>query len=359
MRIERIVRWRRSIAAGDARSSWTTRHGWLVVVEHAGVRGIGECSPLPGFGGTAAAAMRFALETAALDALTRARGVPLAAALVDAPATRVPLNALVTDPGGAASAAARGIAVLKVKVGPADCRPLLASLVGAAPAARLRLDANLTWPLAEVSARLAALAHLPIDYVEEPAAGLGPSLTRRLPLPIALDESLADPDRDQWLDRALASSAIAALILKPTILGGFAACATLAARARAHGVASIVTHALEGPVGTAACASLALAVASSVTGFAEHPSALASSVTGFAEHPSALASSGTGVAEYPSALAVGLDRHSALLAWDLEVPHLAPAAVVLPRAPGLGLDIDAVLAAADRCDGAAPGKDAP
>ncbi len=377
MRVERVLPWRRTLAAGDARSRWTSRHGWLIVVEHDGVRGIGECSPLPGFApassglaprsaapsfaGTPAAAMRFALETAALDALARRRGISLAAALVDRPATRVPINALVNDATSAAAAVARGIDTLKVKVGPivsaaSDAivtapRAALDAIVAAAPSARLRLDANQTWPPDEVDARLHALADLPIEYVEEPTVGIGPWLARsvdaraddakalagavhdraaRLRLPMALDESLAAPDRDDWLDRALASGAIAALILKPTILGGFAACAALAARARAHGVAAIVTHALEGPVGTAACASLALAL----SGGSER-----------GRRPSRGADRIAPGRDRDATHAVGLDRHPTLAAWAIDVPHLTADAVIDPGLPGLGLDLEAIIAA--------------
>jgi L-Ala-D/L-Glu epimerase len=317
MRVERIVPWRREIAApaSDARNRWSERSGSLIVVEHEGVRGIGEASPLPGFVaaesgyGGEAAARRFAVETAVLDARARARGVSVAELLVARPAARVPINAVVHDAAGARAAVARGVRTLKVKAGPDD--DIDAFAIGL-PGVRLRVDANQTWPLAEVEARLAALAGGRVEYVEEPAADLAPRLRGRLPVPIALDESLARADRDEWLDRALASGAVAALVLKPTVLGGFAACAALARRARAYGVAAVVTHALEGPVAMAACAELARALAPEI--------------------------------------AVGLDRHVVLDAWDVAVPQLAGDAVVAAPAAGLGLDIGALLARAAQKD---------
>lgn len=334
MRVERVVPWRRPIAAGDARNVWHERRGVLVVVEHRGMRGIGEASPLPGFAaggagagvagfgapgvagsgasGGEAAAMRFAVETAVLDVLARLRGVSVAELLVSAPAARVAINALVGDEASARAAIARGVMTLKLKVGAEDPGRLRA-LAAVLPRITWRLDANQRWPLAEVEVRLAALADAAgpsrIEYVEEPATGLGPTLRAPLPLPIALDESLASPERDTWLDAALASGAVAALILKPTVLGGFAACAALARRARAHGVEPIVTHALEGPVGTAACAELARALA--------------------CERP------------------VGLDHHATLAAWNRSIPQLAGDAIAAAAAPGLGLDVDELLAAAE------------
>ncbi|MCL4222865.1 MAG: hypothetical protein KJZ91_00160 [Myxococcales bacterium] len=355
----RVVPWRRAVAARDARRAWRERGGWLIVIEAAGRRGIGEASPLPGFapaavvaaprdavadpgltgpaladaelcaavmraaaaaapvlGAPAArAALRFAAETAVLDLQARARGVRVADLLAAAPAARVPLNAVVADVAGAGAALARGVTTLKVKVD-AD-RAATAARLGALaaalpPGATLRLDANQSWPRAEVPARLAELAAGAcagvVAYVEEPAAALAPSLRAPLPLPVALDESLAGADREAWLDRALASGAVTALVLKPTVLGGLAACLALAARARAHGVDAVVTHALEGPVATAAAAELARALA--------------------------------------PAGAVGLDRHPTLASWSVAVPQLAAAAVIAAPGAGLGLDIDAVLAAA-------------
>lgn len=313
MRIARVVPWRRAIAAGDARNAWHERHGLVVVVEHRGMRGIGEASRLPGFAaGGETAAMRFAVETAVLDVLARLRGVSIAELLVPAPAARVPINALVTDEASARAAIARGVTTLKLKLGPDDPARLHA-LATVLPRVTFRLDANQSWPLADVARRLAALADAAgasdIEYVEEPAAGLAATLRAPLPLPIALDESLAASDRDTWLDAALASGAVAALILKPTVLGGFAACAALARRARAHGVQPIVTHALEGPVATAACAELARALGCTSP--------------------------------------VGLDHHPTLAAWKISIPQLAGDGIVAASSPGLGLDIEAILAAAE------------
>ena len=136
---------------------------------------------------------------------------------------------------------------------------------------RLRIDANRSWPRADVHARLAALAAFPIDFVEEPCLDAHELLASRLPCRIALDESLATLDTAQ-LARALRSPDLAALILKPTLVGGFARCLELAALARAANVAPIVTHALEGPIGTAACVELAHVIGGDVAvGLAPHP----------------------------------------------------------------------------------------
>ncbi|MFT3693195.1 MAG: enolase C-terminal domain-like protein [Kofleriaceae bacterium] len=101
------------------------------------------------------------------------------------------------------------------------------------------------------------LAALPIDFIEEPCVDSHLLLeTEPLPCPIALDESLIALDPAQ-LSRALRSPSLAALVLKPTLLGGFARCLQLAAVAHDHGKAAITSHTLEGPIGYAACMELA------------------------------------------------------------------------------------------------------
>lgn len=144
---------------------------------------------------------------------------------------------------------------LKIKVGPGLDREHVEAIARANPTARLRLDANRSWPRELARTYLAALADLPIDYVEEPCVDAHELLAGPLALPIALDESLASLP-ESVLAHALASPGLAALVLKPTLLGGFTACQELAVRAAAHGKPVIVTHTLESPVGRGACHAL-------------------------------------------------------------------------------------------------------
>jgi len=304
-------------AAPAIRSATTTASAFATTAAAAAT-----CSP----------AARFAVETALLDALARERGTSLAALLgppVGGGATRphvgarrsvrhgefasihtshaghagtVPLAAVVDDPEAARRAFAVGIRCLKIKLGATDDPSRVFAIAAAAPGARLRIDANRAWPRAEVAARLAALAALPIDYVEEPCAEAHLLVAEPLPCQIALDESLAVIAPDE-LRAALRGPALAALVLKPTVVGGLSAVLALSELARRAGVAAIVSHGLEGPVGTAACAELALALGG--------------------EH------------------AVGLAAHPALAGWLLEVPQLAPDRVHPAASPGLGfVDLD-------------------
>ncbi len=309
MRLDRarveLVRWPLADGGrgGAARGRWQTRTGAVLIVDGDGGRGLGEASPLPGHGaddGAAARAAaelarfasglprtlaidparplasvtalltdvaepsaRFAIETAVLALLARATGRTLAALLGagDDRAAGPPLAVarVIDDAAGAAAAWAAGFTTLKLKVG-ADAAAAVDAVHRAAPAARLRLDVNRGWAGAAVDDELAAViaaAAGALEYVEEPTAGVGPTLRGPRAAPLALDESLADADREAWLDRALASGALAALVLKPTVLGGLAACLALAARARAHGVDAVASHTLDGPIAHAAVIALA------------------------------------------------------------------------------------------------------
>jgi len=202
-----------------------------------------------------APAARFAIETALCDLVARTAGWPLARVLAPAPAPSVPINALCATPAEAIAAIARGITTIKIKT--ADAK-LMRSVIGRG--AHLRIDPNQAWPRDEVDARLAALAELGIEYVEEPARDFAKHVRAPMIVPLALDESLADRDRDAWLDDALASGAFAAVVIKPALVGGLAASIAIAERARMHGVDAVVTHSFDGAIATAAACELARAV---------------------------------------------------------------------------------------------------
>lgn len=198
---------------------------------------------------TAAPAARFAIETALLSALAGTAGI---ASLFGKP-HEVELAVVVDDPLEAALAVQRGARCLKVKASAPDRVEAIARSVPGVP---LRVDANRSWPRDAVEPWLDRLGGLSIEYVEEPCRDAHELLDHDLPVKLALDESLIDLDPDR-LVRALRSRSLAALVLKPTLLGGFARCLQLAALAHDHGKSAITSHTLEGPIGYAACVELA------------------------------------------------------------------------------------------------------
>lgn len=303
----RIVR--RSIDPRGAARGVREREAVIVIVHtDKGLAGMGEAAPLPGMSIdtladavaaanalaarvpfevrsphdasliadqiTLAPAARFAIETALLTLFAQQRGTSVASLLTAMPQAELE-NAVVVDTEDEARfATAR---VLKIKVGPTGDIERVRRIAAAAPLARLRLDANRSWPFADTPAIIEALRDLPIDYIEEPCPNAHELLDARerpssfdlaaapggLAHRIALDESLIELDRADLL-RALASPGLAALVLKPTLLGGFAKCLELAALAHEHGVAPVVTHTLEDDVGFAACIELARAIGADV-----------------------------------------------------------------------------------------------
>ncbi len=285
---------------GAARGLWSERTAVIVAVQGEAT-GLGEAAPLPGMSIddvaaavtafaalaasapialdepaqalataariTAAPAARFAIETALLGALAQRSRTSIAALFGAAPRA-LQCAVVVDDEVDARAAVARGARCLKIKAAHPD---RVLQIAAAVPGVRLRVDANRAWPRAETEGWLARLSSLPIEYVEEPCREAASLLTGALACKIALDESLLELDAAA-LSHAVASPDLAALVLKPTLLGGFARCHELAALAHRHGVAAIVSHTLEGPIGTAACFELARTIASDApVGLGPHP----------------------------------------------------------------------------------------
>lgn len=294
----RIVRW--PIEARGAARRWNEREAVLFAVRaDSGATGLGEAAPLPGMSIdtvadaeaaagllaarlpveldtpahasaiadriTTAPAARFAIETALLSAYAQHARTSIAALLArPTPQAELESAIVVDDEAEAFAAALAGVHCAKIKVaGASTAVARIRRIHRAAPALRLRIDANRAWSRDEATDVLGELTELPVDFVEEPCFDAHELLQQPLPCPIALDESLIDLAPVD-LERALESPSLAAIMLKPTLLGGFRRCLDLAAQAHQHGVAPIVTHTLEGPIGFAACHELARAVGADV-----------------------------------------------------------------------------------------------
>jgi o-succinylbenzoate synthase len=218
-------------------------------------------------------AARCGLEAALLDRLARSRGWPLWRLLSAAPpgeaaAVRpVPLCAVLPDEPSAAferasALHARGVTSFKLKVGPGTLlADQLAILLGLrarfGSGLGLRVDANGTFDPLTVVETLARLGELGVELVEEPVSELGRLNLSSCPCPLALDESLVGLGEERQRER-LVRAGCRAVVLKPMLLGGLAACLSLARAAGALGIAPVVSHLLEGPLGWSACAHLAL-----------------------------------------------------------------------------------------------------
>lgn len=280
-----------------------TREGALVRVQTAdGMTGWGEAAPLPGFSREAVSdvvrevkrlrralrdahrsrtaivepkrlmpSTRMALEQACWALEAQRRGQPLAHLWSPSPRRHVPLNGLLTaatDVGALMDRAAElqeaGYTAVKLKVGQAS----VADDINAVKAVRamlnetvdLRLDANRAWSLAEARAFADGIDGCDIAYIEEPLGNPFEldTLAETTDLPIALDETLVGLPL-QGL--ALFPFAVA-LVLKPTLLGGFHRTRQIAAAAVEAGWTPVVSASFESGVGLSGLVALAASIGS-------------------------------------------------------------------------------------------------
>lgn len=179
----------------------------------------------------------------------------------------VPLNALLDGSfqnvlEGAGSALARGCRFFKIKVAgisPEDLPRLLREIsVLANGLCRFRIDPNRAWDL-DLALRVAeAIKAFRVDYLEEPLrdASLMPELIKKCPVGIALDETL----REISPSKLSAFKGASALVLKPTLMGGFNVCMEFAEAGAALGMASVVSASYESGVGIHSLGRFALAL---------------------------------------------------------------------------------------------------
>jgi L-alanine-DL-glutamate epimerase-like enolase superfamily enzyme len=120
---------------------------------------------------------------------------------------------------------------------------------------RIRVDANEAWGLETARATLAALEPLEIELAEQPVAGLEAmaELAASTSIPLAADESVTSVDE---AEEAVALGACAYTGIKLSKVGG-----PEEALAIADVLPAYVTSALDGPVGIAAAAQVALSLA--------------------------------------------------------------------------------------------------
>ncbi len=279
----------------------------LTLEDDDGHVGLGECAPLPGHSlddldgcraelnaftaslprvlaadagcldaaaSLSCPAARFAVECALVDLAARTTDRSVVA-LFGAARSAVSLNRVVGDLAEVERALADGIATLKVKVGADFAAELhfLAELRERAPAIALRIDANRTFG-SDARQRLDALARFEPEFVEEPYMHMGEvaAMHNKLPpVPLAVDESLLDPEVRFRLWPQLPALGVRVVICKPMTLG-FAATLELAELTRRAGLDLVLTHLWDGPIGLAAAAQLALIVPGRVRacGLAHH-----------------------------------------------------------------------------------------
>ena len=278
----------------------THRRGLLLALQSdSGVVGVGEVSPLPGFstetlgeaerqlqklaptlrgralpklaawmewltGDTSLLpSVRAGLEMALVHVLAQEYRVGLPAVLTAANPShllhtgQVCINGLLLR-SSSTQAGGGGGGGRKVKVGGRplddDVARVNALAAALAPGPRLRLDANQAWSLEEAVRFVRGLDHPErIEYLEEPCRDplVIPELHHQTEqrLLYALDETLARPPRP--VAELVGMAGLAAVVLKPTVLGGLKACLELHALGSAKGLLTVVSSAFESSVGLA------------------------------------------------------------------------------------------------------------
>ena len=206
-----------------------------------------------------------AVDILAHDRAALHSGVPLRAFLGLAPAEPPPTSFTIglAEPDvmaeRAAQAAARGFAILKVKLGHGDDEAILGA-IRERFAGTIRVDPNAAWSAAEAPDRIARLVRFGIEFVEQPIAaddldGLR-AVRARSEVPIVADEAAVRPSDVQRL-----ADACDGINVKLQKCGGIAAARAMIGAAHERGLKVMLgCRAAETSVAIAAAAHLAPAV---------------------------------------------------------------------------------------------------
>jgi len=232
----------------------------------------GEASPLPGWSQeTTDAVVKFLQRPGPLapPSFVLAREMAWAAGTnwqgYPPPAPSVPLAALLAGPPSswhqeATRAVDAGARTLKIKIQPDS----LARVPGFLrllkdefpPGLRIRLDANRSLATTDFLRATENWAAESIEFIEEPIREYQQlaQIIARTHLPLALDETLREISPSALSDYPGA----AALVFKPTLMGGWEACAPFAEVGRAMGSRIVISACFESGLGTFHLCQLAL-----------------------------------------------------------------------------------------------------
>jgi O-succinylbenzoate synthase len=242
------------------------REGILIRLENSeGAVGWGDAAPLPGWSAETLDDVIAAIRSGESEAqgpsslvcaIEAARCSLQKYEIWSSRCDHLPLNALLDGSfqemlERAGSALARGCRCFKIKVAglsPEDLPSLLSSISELANGqCRFRIDPNRAWEF-DATLRVAeTLKEYPVDYLEEPLRNFSmlPELIKQCPVGIALDETL----REISPSELPAFKGASALVLKPTLMGGFKVCRDFADVGAALGMASVVSACYESGVG--------------------------------------------------------------------------------------------------------------
>jgi o-succinylbenzoate synthase len=291
--------------AGTSRGIYTTRKIWLVRLSDGQREGVGECAPLPdlscdvrpnyaellnGFcqvlcetgeidyeGMRTYPSMLFGLETALLDLKNQCSMFNGQCSIIfDTSFSRgevgIPINGLVWM-GNYKEMLERmeeklekGYRCVKLKIGAIDFEQELDLIKKIRDRfsfheVELRVDANGAFQFDEALYKLELLSQYNIHSIEQPIRqgqwAYMAELCRESPLPIALDEELIGVNDPEMKAHMLNIIKPRYIILKPSLHGGMSGCREWIEAAKAQGIGSWITSALESNIGLNAIAQFA------------------------------------------------------------------------------------------------------
>jgi len=237
------------------------REGILVRLQKAdGAIGWGDAAPLPGWSRETLEAVHEFIKSSPSDAAAPASLVfafeSARSSFSEKFASAIPLNALlegapqeILERGQAAIS--NGCECLKLKtagVSLDELPSLIATLADLSNArCRFRIDPNRAWDFDSTLRVAEAVRKLPVDYIEEPVGDVSMlrELIKTCPVGIALDETL----REITLGKLPLYKGAAAVVLKPTLMGGLKICSDFAQAGAALGMVSVVSACYESGVG--------------------------------------------------------------------------------------------------------------
>lgn len=253
------------------------REGILLRLETAeGAVGWGDAAPLPGWSSESLEDVAGLLVEGANDFRympSLAFAIEAASASLDSyrgwtvRSDTIPLNALLSGSFDqilerAIAANSRGCECFKIKTGgisPDELPKLLRAISRLTTSrCRFRIDPNRGWNF-DTTLRIAeSISGFPVDYLEEPLREflLLPELIKKSPIGIALDETL----REIVPSELISYKGAAALVLKPTLMGGFKTCADFAEMGASMDMSAVVSACFESGVGIYALCRFALSL---------------------------------------------------------------------------------------------------
>ncbi|KAH6555602.1 hypothetical protein KP509_21G066000 [Ceratopteris richardii] len=159
----------------------------------------------------------------------------------------------------------QGFCTLKVKVARRvspveDAAVLLAIRKAVGPKVHLRADANQRWTLAQALEFASAVQGCGLQYLEEPVKNRYDlvKFCKETGLPVAVDESIDKNVED--LHEYFSDLRLAAVVIKPSSVGGFERAAMIVKWAQRNGMLAIISSAFESSVGLAIYAQFSMFV---------------------------------------------------------------------------------------------------